>query len=131
MIAYTFRIHEINLMYYQQIKRKWDLNFKKELGSLDLQSRISVTHNPHTKLSQYIEDNYLTISLKIALYTVGAKFGSACLCLDKCTNITTRAQNKIVAFCKSLRANDSDNDKCEESEENSDESDDVTIKYFV
>ena len=58
MIAYTFRINEINVFFYQQIMTK--------ISKEDLGAKKNLKSDPHTKYSKYIMDNYLTISFKVA-----------------------------------------------------------------
>ena len=64
MIAYTFRINEINVFFYQQIMKNFDAQTK---GELHIDEVEKLKKDPHTKYSKYIMDNYFLISFKVAL----------------------------------------------------------------
>ena len=69
MIAYTFRINEINVFFYQQVMKKFDAKTKK----LNADEVEKLDSDPHTKYSQYIMDNYFIISFKVALGILAIK----------------------------------------------------------
>ena len=67
MIAYTFRINEINVFFYQQGMKQLQKYKQRRLIRKDK----SV---PKTKYEQYVIDNYFTLSFKVA-------FGKICKAL--------------------------------------------------
>ena len=74
MIAYTFRINEINVFFYQQIMKNFDSK-TEHFGQPKADELQNYWKNPHTKYSKYIIDNYFFISFKVALAIVAVNLG--------------------------------------------------------
>ena len=68
MAAYTFRINEINVFYYQQ---KMVKKFKRFRGPDKKDQSISEEKNSeNNKFVKYIKNNYAILSFKVALYVI-------------------------------------------------------------
>ena len=65
MLAYTFRINEINVFFYQQIMKNFDAKTnKKDINADEVEE---LNEDPNTKYSKYILNNYFFISFKVAV----------------------------------------------------------------
>ena len=63
MIAYTFRINEINVFFYQQVMK----NFQAGSKSTNVDDVKKLDKDPNTRYTRYIMDNYSIISFKVAI----------------------------------------------------------------
>ena len=139
MMAYTFRLNEINVFFYQQVMKKWIE------GEDDKENLKTLNKNPHSKYSKYILNNYFTISFRIAFHMIADKLHLIDCCgtnlWQKLFSKCSKKNNNTVPRKKVFGKNSEHNEICTSSSDSSSDSDldigrfrtrmkQVNTKYF-